>query len=121
MDTIKIENRAGYLYFFMGSNPLSMEDAMTVQSKVLATLRATQSTRMLFEKAGEQRKLKIQDFYAIAESFGKEIAGLKIAILVSEKLHTPEVAFFELASGSAGNNMRYFSNLAQAEAWLQQS
>ena len=105
----------------MGSDPLSLDEAVHVQSKVIEAIRLHKSKRVLFEKGGEQRKLKMQDYYALAESFGKLISGLRFAILVSPKLQTPEVAFFELASGSAGNVLRYFNNFEQAEAWLKES
>jgi hypothetical protein len=120
MDALKIEPRSGYIYFFMGADPLTLEEAMSVQTQVLAAMKKHHSKRMLFEKAGEQRKLSMKDYYAMAESFGKLAGGVRVAVLVSPKLETPEVAFFELASGVAGNLLRYFTDFAQAEAWLLQ-
>ena len=118
MESVKVEVRPGYLYFYMAEKPLNIEEALAVQAKVLAELKASKLSRMLFEKGGEQRLLRIEDFYTLSETFGKQISGLKIALVVAKALHTPEVAFFELATGSSGNNLRYFESLSKAEAWL---
>jgi tRNA1(Val) A37 N6-methylase TrmN6 len=120
MVSMTVARRPGYVYVRMGDTPPTREDAVEIENKVLEELRASGLKRLLTETGQVKRILRVEDLFAIAEGFAKKITGLRMAVVIDAALHTPEVAFFELASTSAGNILRYFSDFSQAEAWLQQ-